>query len=139
MIDEWDALLRVLLATIAGAAMGIEREVAHKPAGVRTYAIVSLGACTFVLVGLVGFGGGDPGSRVAATIITGVGFLGAGAIIRHRGDILGLTTAAGIWGAAAVGMAFGTGLFILATGAAVLILVVLRVVGLLWADVSDRP
>lgn len=138
MMDELEALLRIVLATTAGAIIGLEREVAHKPAGVRTYAIVALGACTFSLVGLLAFGDGDPASRVAATIITGVGFLGAGAIIQRRADVVGLTTAAGIWGAAAVGMAFGTRLFILATGATVLMLLVLRVVGMMWYDVSDQ-
>lgn len=136
-MNELEALLRIVLATAAGAIIGLEREMAHKPAGVRTYAIVALGACAFVIVGVMAFGSGDPGSRVAATVITGVGFLGAGAIIQQRGDVMGLTTAAGIWGAAAIGMAFGTGLFILATGATVLMLVVLRVVGVIWADVSD--
>jgi putative Mg2+ transporter-C (MgtC) family protein len=100
--------------------------------------MVALGACAFVIVGIMAFGSGDPGSRVASTIITGIGFLGAGAIIRRGGDVVGLTTAAGIWGAAAVGMAFGTGLFILASGATVIMLLVLRVVGLIWADVEPN-
>ena len=100
--------------------------------------MVALGACAFVIVGVMAFGSGDPGSRVASTIITGIGFLGAGAIIQRGGDVVGLTTAAGIWGAAAVGMAFGTGLFILASGATVIMLLVLRVVGLIWADVEPN-
>jgi putative Mg2+ transporter-C (MgtC) family protein len=128
-MDQLDALLRIGLAAVAGAIIGIERETRHKPAGIRTYSIVSLGAATFVLVGIIAFGGGDPGSRIAATIITGVGFLGAGAILKDRGDVIGLTTAAGIWGAAAVGMAFGTGLLLLGAGATIIMLVVLRLVG----------
>jgi putative Mg2+ transporter-C (MgtC) family protein len=100
--------------------------------------MVALGASTFVMLGSLAFGGGDAGARVAAAIITGVGFLGAGAIIqRGDGDVVGLTTAAGIWGAAAVGTAFGLGLLILATGATVVMLVVLRVVGVVWAEVAE--
>ena len=138
-MDEFEALVRVLLAAAAGGIIGLEREAAHKPAGVRTFSMVALGACAFVIVGVMAFGSGDPGSRVASTIITGIGFLGAGAIIQRGGDVVGLTTAAGIWGAAAVGMAFGSGLFILASGATVIMLVVLRVVGLLWSEVEPSP
>jgi putative Mg2+ transporter-C (MgtC) family protein len=137
-MDEFEALVRIFLAAVAGGVIGLEREVAHKPAGVRTFSMVALGACAFVIVGVMAFGSGDPGSRVASTIITGIGFLGAGAIIQRGGDVVGLTTAAGIWGAAAVGMAFGTGLFILASGATVIMLLVLRVVGLIWADVEPN-
>jgi putative Mg2+ transporter-C (MgtC) family protein len=138
MIDELEALLRIVAAAVAGGVIGLEREVAHKPAGVRTFSMVALGASTFVMLGSLAFGGGDAGARVAAAIITGVGFLGAGAIIqRGDGDVVGLTTAAGIWGAAAVGTAFGLGLFILATGATVVMLVVLRVVGVVWAEVAE--
>lgn len=138
MIDELEALLRIGLAATAGAILGLEREISHKPAGVRTYSMVATGACTFVIIGLMAFGEGDPGSRIAATIITGVGFLGAGAIIQDRGSVVGLTTAAGIWGAAAVGMAFGAGLPVLATGATIIMLVVLRVVGIAWRNVQDE-
>jgi uncharacterized membrane protein YhiD involved in acid resistance len=131
-MDEVQALVRVVLAAAAGGIIGLEREVAHKPAGVRTFSMVALGACAFVIIGLMAFGDGDPASRVASTIITGIGFLGAGAIIQRGAGVVGLTTAAGVWGAAAVGMAFGAGLFILASGATVIMLVVLRVVGLIW-------
>jgi putative Mg2+ transporter-C (MgtC) family protein len=135
-MDEIEALVHLLLAAVAGGIIGLEREAAHKSAGVRTFSLVSLGACAFTIVGLMAFGGGDPGSRVAAGVITGIGFLGAGAIIQQGANVVGLTTAAGIWGAAAVGMAFGTGLLILASGATAIMLAVLRVVGVLWAEAA---
>ena len=137
MIDELEALVRIVLAAIAGGIIGLEREAANKPAGVRTFAMVSLGSCAFVTGGIIAFGSEDAGARVAAAIITGIGFLGAGAIIQRRDDIVGLTTAAGVWGAAAVGMAFGTGLLILASGTTLIMLVVLRVVGVLWSEVAN--
>jgi putative Mg2+ transporter-C (MgtC) family protein len=128
-MTEWEALLRLVLAAVAGAFVGLDREIRHKPAGLRTNAIVATGAAMFTIVGILAFGEGDPASRVAAQIVTGVGFLGAGAIIQQRAGVEGLTTAAGIWGAAAVGMAFGAGLYILGIGGAILLMILLTVIG----------
>lgn len=108
-------LAKLLAAIVAGALIGLERELADKPAGLRTNILICLGAALFALLSvrlsdasaLV-----DP-ARVAAQIVTGVGFLGAGAIIQHRNHVIGLTTAATIWAVASVGMAFGTGFFLL--------------------------
>lgn len=115
------ALSKLLLAALLGAMIGFEREIHGRPAGFRTHLLVSLGACLFVLTSIqfyTGFGnfsgtqpvGVDPG-RVAAQVVTGIGFLGAGAIIRERFAVRGLTTAACLWIAAAIGVACGVGMF----------------------------
>jgi putative Mg2+ transporter-C (MgtC) family protein len=107
---EWPVMLsRLLMAAAAGAIVGIERERRDHPAGFRTLLLVSAGSCLFTLVSIAVAGEDyDPG-RVAAGIITGIGFLGAGTIIRHGGTVQGLTTAASIWAVAAIGMAAGIG------------------------------
>lgn len=133
-MNEVEALLRLALAAGSGAVLGLEREERDKPAGVRTFSIVALGSALFTLISIVAFGEGNAGSRIPAQIVTGVGFLGAGTILVQRGNVIGLTTAAGIWAAAAVGMGFGLGLYLLSAGGIVILLVVLRVVGRLVVD-----
>lgn len=123
------AVLRLLAAFAAGALLGMERERRERPAGLRTHALVSLTACLTMLVASVL--GGDPAvpARVAAGILTGVGFLGAGTILRHGSMVRGLTTAASIWAAAALGMALGVGWYLgslAMLGLAVLTLTVVR-------------
>ena len=134
MISEAEAIIRIGLAAGFGALIGLDREQRDKPAGVRTFSIVAMGAAFFSLVGLIAFGQNDAGARIAAQVVTGVGFLGAGAILHNRGNVYGLTTAAGIWGAAAVGMGFGFGLYVMSIGGAVLMLGILRVVGQLMYE-----
>jgi putative Mg2+ transporter-C (MgtC) family protein len=120
-----DAALRLLLAALLAGAVGLEREVMRKAAGFRTHMLVGLGAALFTLLSIEGFGGdGDP-ARVAAQIVTGIGFLGAGAIFREGATVKGLTTAAGLWAVAAIGMAAGAGLTALATVSATIVLLVL--------------
>lgn len=139
MIGEAEALLRLALAAGFGALIGLEREDRHKPAGVRTFSIVALGSALFGLIGLMTFGVNDAGARIAAQIVTGIGFLGAGTIIQQRATVLGLTTAAGIWGAAAIGLGFGFGLYILSIGGTVIMLALLRIIGrFLPASEDDR-
>jgi putative Mg2+ transporter-C (MgtC) family protein len=135
-VTEIDALLRLVLATAFGALLGLEREGRDKPAGVRTFAIVALGAALFSVISITALGLSDAGARIPAQIVTGVGFLGAGAIIQQRGNVVGLTTAAGIWAAAAIGMGFGFGLFIISAGGTLILLTLLRVVGRLEARVA---
>ena len=127
---QLDALLRIVLAGIAGAIIGLEREVEDKPAGVRTFATVAMGAALFTVAPMYAFPDSqDSAARVAAQIVTGVGFLGAGTIIQVRDRVSGLTTAAGIWSVAAVGMTFGFGLYVLGAGAAAVILLLMAIVG----------
>ena len=127
-----EALLRLLIAAGLGGAIGLERELRDHEAGFRTHLIVSLGACVFTLVSAYAWtdwtfstASGvvfDP-TRIAAQIVTGIGFLGAGAIIVRGISVRGLTTAATLWVVAAIGMAAGTGYYVVAVGAAVLVLV----------------
>lgn len=123
---EIEGLFRLALAGLVALLVGIDREAKNKPAGVRTHVLVGMGSALFTVVGLFAFGPGDPASRVAAQIITGIGFLGAGTIIQVKSGVVGLTTAAGIWAVAAVGMAVGSGLYILGVGAGVLMFLVLH-------------
>ena len=117
-------LVRLLLATFLTGLIGFEREAPGKSAGLRTHAMVGFGAALFTLVSMAGFSEGDPG-RVAAQIVTGIGFLGAGAIWRSEDRVRGLTTAAGLWAAAALGMGIGAGLLALGTAGAFFTLAVL--------------
>jgi putative Mg2+ transporter-C (MgtC) family protein len=105
--------VRTIIAALLGAVIGWEREQHRSEAGIRTYAAVSVGACVFGLVSSH-VEGGDP-TRIAAQVVTGVGFLGAGVILRDRGQITGLTTAATIWSTAAVGLAIAYGMYVLGT------------------------
>jgi putative Mg2+ transporter-C (MgtC) family protein len=120
-------LLRLGLAFIAGAIMGLERERFYKDvhrqkaAGFRTYSLVCFGSCLFGLASIYGFSSAgvnqDPG-RVAAQVVTGMGFLGAGAILKYNGEVKGLTTAAGMWVASAIGLLFSAGMYVTAVVAA---------------------
>jgi putative Mg2+ transporter-C (MgtC) family protein len=111
---------------VLGIAIGTEREFRGHPAGIRTMALVGTGACMFTAVGLEAvFGTRTDPTRIAAQIVTGVGFLGAGAILRHGTDVRGLTTAASIWVVASLGMAVGFGYYPVAIVATVLVLLTL--------------
>jgi len=103
--------------------VGLEREITHKPAGLRTHMLVSLGACLFTIVSMYDFGM-DP-ARVAAGIVTGIGFIGAGTIIAEREKVVGVTTAASLWATAAIGLTVGVGDYFLSIVATVLVFIVL--------------
>jgi putative Mg2+ transporter-C (MgtC) family protein len=118
-------VLRLVISLILGAVVGLERELVHKPAGLRTHILVSMGACLVTIISIYEFQA-DP-ARVAAGIITGIGFLGAGSIIASGGHIQGVTTAASLWIVAAIGLAVGSGSYVLATIAAVMVFFVLRI------------
>ena len=126
MADELTMIVRLLLAGILGGLVGFQRERAGKTAGIRTLALISIGAALFTMLSIFGFETADP-ARIAANIVTGIGFLGAGAIIlrREEGIVEGMTTAATIWVSAAVGVAAGAGLYIIATAATIIVLLVL--------------
>jgi len=119
-----ELVLRLLLAAITGAAIGAQRERSGKPAGLRTLALISLGAALFSIVSAYGFTGGNP-SMIAAGVVTGVGFLGAGAILHHQSGIEGLTTAATAWVAAGVGLAAGAGFYLISIIVTVIVLIIL--------------
>ncbi len=122
-----DLVKRLLLAAALGAAIGLEREYRRKPAGLRTNILIALGSALFTTMSLeIGTAVGAP-DRIAAQIVTGIGFLGAGAILRSGKSVHGMTTAATIWVNAAVGMAAGAGAYAIATVATLLTLVVLAV------------
>ncbi|MBE3098588.1 MAG: MgtC/SapB family protein [Planctomycetes bacterium] len=133
-----DLIGRLVVACLLGAVIGLEREVRQKAAGLRTNALIAFGAALFTILGLeLAAGGGDP-SRVASTIVTGIGFLGAGAILRTDKTVHGLTTAATIWVNAAIGMAAGSGAYALAVAATAIALVVLWLVGIFEKRIEDR-
>lgn len=122
MISNLEIIIRLLLAALLGGAVGLEREVHGRPAGVRTYLILSLGSALIMVISeylLVEYKGGLPGvslsidpGRIAAQAITGIGFLGAGVIIRYKDTIRGLTTAACVWVVCAIGLAIGAGFYL---------------------------
>jgi putative Mg2+ transporter-C (MgtC) family protein len=116
--------LRLVLAAFLGAAVGLEREIHDHPAGMRTHLLVALGSAAFTILSIAAFPapGADP-ARVAAQIVTGIGFLGAGAILKEGLSIHGLTTAASLWVAAAIGMAAGAGTWVTAVTITVIALV----------------
>ncbi|MCB9452037.1 MAG: MgtC/SapB family protein [Anaerolineaceae bacterium] len=122
-----EVALELLLAAFLGMVIGVDREGRGAPAGMRTHMLVSVGACLFTTLSFHAFPGGDPG-RVAAQIVTGIGFLGAGTILQRDGGIRHLTTAASIWATAAVGMAVGVGAWFLALSATLIIWVILDIV-----------
>ncbi|MDR1168119.1 MAG: MgtC/SapB family protein [Heliobacteriaceae bacterium] len=131
-----DIYIRVVAALLLGFAIGLEREFSNKYAGLRTNILVCLGACVFTVISIYGFplimGDGLPAggavrdtARVAAQIVTGIGFIGGGTVLRHGETVHGLTTAATLWMAAAVGMACGAGMYGFAVFSTVLAIVVL--------------
>jgi putative Mg2+ transporter-C (MgtC) family protein len=126
----WTELFRIILATILGGIIGLEREFHGKPAGLRTNLLICLGAAVFTLISKqMVEGTNDSLTRIVAQIVTGVGFLGAGAIIQDRGGIHGLTTAATIWLVASIGIACGAGLYSLAILTTIIAIFVLIVLG----------
>lgn len=132
-LNAVNSIFRLLLALILGSVIGLERKRKGQIAGLRTFALISMGACLAMILSIyvpqeyLGLKNGDPG-RIAAQVITGIGFLGAGAIIQMKGSVRGLTTAAGIWSIATIGMAVGVGMYIVAIAATLLVLVVLTAV-----------
>lgn len=142
-----------MVATLLGAVIGLEREQHGRPAGLRTHILVALGSCLIMLVSIYGFpsGTGSDPARLAAQVVSGIGFLGAGTILRDGTSIRGLTTAASLWVVAGIGLAVGTGFYwaaAITTLFAVLVLMFLDDIerkfiststGYLEAEVSDQP
>ena len=123
----WEIVIRILLALLFGGLVGMERELTDHPAGIRTHILVTVGACAFTTMSLFGFPGFIGGDRVAAAIVTGIGFIGGGAILKAKdGWVTGLTTAASLWSCAAIGMLVGTGFYgvgLVVTGIDLIVLV----------------
>jgi putative Mg2+ transporter-C (MgtC) family protein len=119
-----EMFLRLLLAAVLGSIIGYQRETHGKPAGVRTLGLIGVGSGLFGVISMLGFPGGNP-SVIAAGVVTGVGFLGAGAILQRQGGIEGLTTAATIWVTAGVGLAAAAGLYILAPAVTAMSVIIL--------------
>jgi putative Mg2+ transporter-C (MgtC) family protein len=146
-LSTTEALLRLLLAAALGGAIGFERELRDQEAGLRTHLLVGLGACVFTLVSAYAWTDWtfsqrsgitlDP-TRIAAQIVTGIGFLGAGAIIVRGVNVRGLTTAATLWVVAGIGMAVGAGFYAVSLGASVLVLVSLGPLRLLSARLMSQ-
>lgn len=135
-IQNSDVILRLLVAAGLGLFIGLERAIVHKEAGMKTHALVSIGAAVFIIISEMiavkhgSFGGFDP-TRIASQIIVGIGFLGAGSIIFQNNRLMGLTTAGGLWVTAGIGMAAGFGFFGLAfivTGIIFLVLTAVNII-----------
>lgn len=141
----WNLIGRLLAAGLLGTLIGLDREYRAKDAGFRTHFLVSLGSALFMIVSKYGFAdilgaqgvGLDP-SRIAAQVVSGIGFIGAGTIIFHRRIVRGLTTAASLWATAGIGMASGAGMLPLAAGATVLTLVGLEALSPLFRSLGTR-
>jgi putative Mg2+ transporter-C (MgtC) family protein len=148
---EVELVGRLALSAALAGLLGWERQLGNQPAGLRTHMLVALGAAAYTVagtVGVAGYGTVQDAGRVAAQVVTGIGFVGAGTIWRSSGDarlIRGLTTAASIWAAGSIGMLCGFGLYILAAGCAVLCFVILRLLkglerapGVLWGQIAAQ-
>ena len=137
--------LRLVVALVLGSFIGVERELQNMPAGFRTHALVSLGSALFTVISAEAFTGpGSDPTRIAAQVVSGIGFLGGGAILHYGGTVRGLTTAASLWSVAAVGMAAGAGLYVMAAVGTVLVVTALEVFQRVerltkrWLDIPDR-
>jgi putative Mg2+ transporter-C (MgtC) family protein len=137
LADQLDFGLRLAVGLFLGAVIGFEREMHSQPAGFRTHSVVALGAAIFTVVSAYAFTGpGSDPTRIAAQIVSGIGFIGAGTILHSRGQIRGLTTAASLWSVAGIGMAAGAALYGVAVIGTVLMLVILSLFN--WAESYAR-
>lgn len=140
----WTMVTRLLMATALGALIGVEREYHAKEAGVRTHLLVAVGSCLFMILSAYGFDAFldqdhvsfDP-SRIAAQVVTGIGFLGAGTIILQKQVVRGLTTAAGVWVTAAIGLACGIGMYLIAAVTTVIVIASLGLINVFLPYVSQ--
>lgn len=143
-VDSFEIVFRIILAVILGGVVGYERERHNRPAGFRTHILVCVGSTLIMMVSAYGFSGqigagfeADPG-RIAAGVVTGIGFLGAGTIIQQRGSIRGLTTAASIWVVSGIGLAVGVGFYLGAVLTTVLVLTSLLLLGQIERKIFSR-
>ncbi|NLV89353.1 MAG: MgtC/SapB family protein [Tissierellia bacterium] len=144
MIPEIEKVIRLLISALLGGLIGMEREVSNRPAGLRTHILVSVGSTLIMLVSVDGFRSlgdgtisGDP-ARLAAQVISGIGFLGAGTIMRTGNSIKGLTTAASLWVCAGIGLAIGVGYYLGAIVTVGIVLIVLKKLGIFEKRLSKK-
>ncbi|MBI2580146.1 MAG: MgtC/SapB family protein [Candidatus Aenigmarchaeota archaeon] len=122
---EIEIAAKIIIAAVVGMLIGLEREIRRKPAGMRTHALVCIGATLFTILSFSFTGGSVDTSRIAAGIVTGIGFLGAGVIFRAEDKVKGITTAAELWVLAAIGVAIGVGMYFAAAVSTIVVLVML--------------
>lgn len=130
MVTVGEMILRIAVGGLLGALIGLERHLRAKEAGIRTHFLVGLGSALFMVISQFGFAGAErfDAARVAAQVVSGMGFLGAGLIIFHKNSVRGLTTAAGVWVVSAIGLASGSGMFWVAASAAVMAVICLETI-----------
>jgi len=138
MTIEWNFIVRLLVAGALGGLIGFEREFRAKEAGLRTHFIVALGSALFMLISQYAFSGRFDASRVAAQVVSGIGFIGAGVIIFQKNAVRGVTTAAGLWVAAAIGLASGAGMYDIAIAATLLTIICLETMHIITKTYGDR-
>ncbi len=134
----WSFILRIIVAGLLGGLIGLEREIRAKEAGLRTHFIVALGSALFMIISQYAFTGRFDAARVAAQVVSGIGFIGAGVIIFQKNVVRGVTTAAGLWVAAAIGLACGAGMYPVATAAAALTVICLEAMHIITNRYGER-
>ena len=136
---DWVLIMRLVIAGLLGGLIGLEREIRAKEAGVRTHFIVALGSALFMIISQYAFGDKPhDASRVAAQVVSGIGFIGAGVIIFQRNVVRGVTTAAGLWVAAAIGMACGDGMYPVALAASILTIGCMEMMHIISMHYSEK-
>ena len=138
MVIEWNFILRLFIAGMLGGLIGLEREFRAKEAGLRTHFIVALGSALFMLISQYAFSGRFDAARVAAQVVSGIGFIGAGVIIFQKNVVRGVTTAAGLWVAAAIGLACGAGMYAVAIAATLMTLACLETMHLITRSYGEK-
>ena len=135
---DWDLILRLFLGGMMGGLIGLEREFRAKEAGFRTHFIVALGSALFMMISQFAFNGRFDAARVAAQVVSGIGFIGAGVIIFQKNMVRGVTTAAGLWVAAAIGLACGGGMYWLAGAATLMTVICLEMMHLVHRHIAEK-
>jgi len=125
MVSEFELIMRLLLSFVLTSIIGLEREISLKPAGLRTHVLVGLGSTLFTILSFHAFPGSDP-ARMASSIVVGIGFIGAGTIIKTKEKIIGLTTASTLWITSSIGVAIGAGFYLIGGVVSVLTYLILK-------------
>ncbi len=137
MVSELELVFRIVLTFLLSGLVGLEREIRLKPAGLRTHILVGLGSSLLTILSLYAFPGSDP-ARIAASITVGIGFIGAGTIIKTKDKIIGLTTAATLWITSSIGVATGSGFYLIASVVALVAYITLELVGKLERELEKE-